>query len=283
MPTFCVNIYLSRGIDPSEGGSLMEASGIIDALPLWALYVITAAIVLASAEAGWRLGNRRRRRAEHEKDAPVGAIVGAMLGLLAFFLAFTFGMAASRYDARKQLVLQEANAIGTAYLRADMLPEPQRSEIRSLFREYAALRVGGVTSIMQPDIMAKSGALHDRLWADAVTSAEKNPGSITGGLFVQSLNEVIDLDATRVTAGRNRIPDMIWLSLCAVTILTMAAVGYHFGLTGEHSWVETLLLTLVFTTVILLIADLDRPQEGLLKVSQQAMIDLINKIGASGR
>ena len=158
----------------------MEVGGIIEALPLWALYIITSAIVLLSAEAGWRLGNYRRQRPQHEKDAPVGAVVGATLGLLAFLLAFTFGMAASRYDTRKQLVLQEANAIGTTYLRADMLPEPQRSEIRNLLREYAALRVGGVTSLMTPEVMAQSGALHDRLWAQAVAVGGQSPNSIVG-------------------------------------------------------------------------------------------------------
>ena len=83
-----------------------------------------------------------------------------------------------------------------------------------------------------------------------------------------------------MAAGRSRIPDTIWFALYLVTILTMAAMGYQFGLTGEHSWPVTILLTLVLTTVILLISDLDRPQQGLLRVSQQAMIDLINKIGA---
>jgi hypothetical protein len=108
----------------------------------------------------------------------------------------------------------------------------------------------------------------------------QSPNSIVVGLFVQSLNEMIDLDETRVTAGRNQIPDSIWLVLYVVTILTMMAMGYQFGLTGEHSWPVTILLVLVFTAVLLLIADLDRPQEGWLKVSQQAMVDLINKIGA---
>jgi hypothetical protein len=258
----------------------VSATGFVDSLPLWALYIITAAVVLLSAEVGWRLGDYNRRRPKHEKDAPVGAVVGSMLGLLAFLLAFTFGMAASRYDARKQLVLQEANAIGTAYLRADMLPEPQRSEIRNLLREYAAPRVQGVTWLMTPDAMAKSSALHDRLWAAAVAAGAQNPGSILGGLFVESLNEVIDLDETRVTAGRNRIPDSIWMVLYAVTILTMAAMGYQFGLTGERSWAVVILLVLVFTAVTVLIADLDRPQSGIVQVSQQAMIDLVNKIGA---
>ena len=161
-----------------------------------------------------------------------------------------------------------------------MVPEPQRSEIRNLLREYVALRVGDVTTLMTPEIMAKSGALHDRLWAEAVAATETNPGSIAGGLFVQALNEVIDLDTARVTAGRNRIPDTIWLALYIVGILTMMAMGYQFGLTGERNWAVITLLVLAFTTVMFLIADLDRPQSGLLQVSQQAMIDLIGKIGA---
>jgi len=133
---------------------------------------------------------------------------------------------------------------------------------------------------MPPAATALSGAMHDRLWTVAVAVGAQSPNSITGGLFIQSLNEMIDLDETRVTAGRNRIPDSIWLTLYFMAVLTMAAMGYQFGLTGEHSWPVTILLVLVFTTVIMLIADLDRPQAGLLKVSQQAMIDLIDKIGA---
>ena len=249
-------------------------------LPVWAPYIITIAIVLLSAEAGWRLGDYRRQRPEHEEEAPVGAIVGATIGLLAFLLAFTFGMAASRYDTRRQLVLEEANAIGTTYLRAEMLPEPQQGNIRNLLREYAAMRVGGVTAIIRPENLAKSSALQDRLWADAVAVGRQNPESIVVGLFIEALNHMIDTDAARVTAGRSRIPKTIWVVLYLVTILAMAAVGYEFGLTGERSWPVTILLALVFTAVILLVADLDLPQQGLLRVSQQAMLDLIAKIGA---
>jgi len=133
---------------------------------------------------------------------------------------------------------------------------------------------------MPPAATALSGAMHDRLWTVAVAVGAQSPNSITGGLFIQSLNEMIDLDETRVTAGRNRIPDSIWLTLYGMTILTMAAIGYQFGLTGEHSWPVTIMLAVVFTAVFVLIADLDRPQAGLLRVSQQAMLDLIDKIGA---
>jgi|WetSurMetagenome_2_1015567.scaffolds.fasta_scaffold99403_2 hypothetical protein len=258
----------------------MQVSGVIDRLPFWALFIGTVAIVILSVEGGWRLGRFRRQRAEHEKEAPIGMIVGAMLSLLAFLLAFTFGMSASRFDARRQLVLQEANAIGTTYLRADILLEPQRSEIRNLLREYAALRVAGAASNITPEVLAKSGAMQDRLWTDAVTVGGQSPNSIVVGLFEQSLNEMISLDETRVTAIRSRIPDSIWFVLYIVTILAMAAMGYQFGLTGERSWWVTIFLVVAFAAVILLIADLDRPQLGLVRVSQQAMIDLLNKIGA---
>lgn len=258
----------------------MQSSGIVDALPLSALYFLTAAAVLISSEIGWRLGNYRRTLPRHEREAPIGAVIGAMLGLLAFLLAFTFGMAATRYDDRKSLVLQEANAIGTTYLRAEMLAEPERSQIQELLRTYAAMRVQGVTALMTPEVRARTAAIHDQLWSKTVSATAGDAESELSALFVSSLNEMIDLDATRVTAGRNRIPDSIWLALYSVALLTMAAMGYQFGLTGERSWPVTIMLTLVFTTVIILISDLDRPQAGFLQVSQQALIDLIHSIGA---
>jgi len=256
----------------------MIAPSFIDRFPLWAIYLITSAVVLLSTEAGWRLGNYRQCSHREEKKAPVSAATGSTLGLLAFLLAFTFGMAATRFDTRKQIVLQEANAIGTTYLRVDFLPEQSQEEARQLLREYAVIRSGGATLIMSPEGMAKSGKLQDRLWAIAADTGTRSD-SIATGLFIQSLNEMIDLDATRVTANRNRIPDSIWLVLCAITILSMAAMGYQFGLTGARSWVTMIFLVMVFTPVILLIADLDRPQAGLLQVSQQPMLDLVSRIG----
>ena len=175
----------------------MQVSGVVDRLPFWVLFIGTVAIVLLSVEGGWRLGNSRRQRAEHEQEAPIDTTVGAMLGMLALLLAFTFGMSASRFDARRQSVLQEANAIGTTYLRVDTLPEPQRSEIRNRLREYATLRVAGASSSLTSEVSAKSGAVQDRLWAAAVAVVRQNPNSIAVGLFEQSLNEMIDLDETR--------------------------------------------------------------------------------------
>ena len=123
-----------------------------------------------------------------------------MLGLLAFILAFTFGLASSRFEARRGLILSEANAIGTSYLRAALLPDPQRTEIRNTLREYTDVRL----TAGQPEkiewSIRRSEELQTRLWSQAVEVAQKKPGPIAG-LFIGSLNEVIDMHAKRVTAG----------------------------------------------------------------------------------
>jgi len=259
----------------------MQTVGLLDHLPLWGLWLATVVVVLLSVEGGFRLGRRRRQRAEQEPEAAVGAMVGATLALLAFMLSFTFGMAASRFDERRRLVLDEANAIGTTYLRAGLLPDPQRTEIRKLLREYVDVRVEGVQQRKIEQALSQSEALHGQLWSQAAALAEQHPGSIVLGLFIQSLNDVIDLHAKRVMAGlRSRIPEGIWDVLYLVTVLAMAAMGYHAGLVGTRRSLALLALVLTFSAVILLVADLDRPGEGLLNVSQQAMIDLRNSLSA---
>ena len=184
---------------------------------------------------------------------------------------------------RRNLVLNEADAIGTAYLRAELLPEPHRTEIRNLLREYVNVRLEGVQPGKLEQAIHRSEELHGRLWSQAVAAVEKNPGFSIAGLFIWSLNEVIDLHSKRVEAGlRRRIPGIIWAALYFITILAMAAMGYYAGLTGTRGSLAILAVVLTFSAVIMLIADLDRPQEGLLKVSQQAMADLRNTMIAPG-
>jgi hypothetical protein len=252
----------------------MQGREPLDFLPLWALFAITLVFTLGAVEAGYWFGRWRGRLAKHEMETPVGAISAALLGLLAFLLAFTFGMAASRFDTRRELVLNEANAIGTTYLRAALLPEPQRTEIRALLRAYVDARLEAARPAMTVTALARSEELQDRLWSQAVIAGEKSPTPITG-LFIQSLNDVIDMHAKRVTMGmRNRIHFTIWGALYFTAILAMLGVGYHAGLTSATRTLATLALAVTFSGILWLIADLDRPQEGLLTASQQAMIDL---------
>ncbi len=253
----------------------MKDGPLLDHLPLWGLFFLTVVIVLLSVEGGYRLGKRRRQSGAPEKESAVGAMVAATLGLLGFMLAFTFGLAATRFDTRRYTVLDEANAIGTTYLRAALLPEPERAESRKLLREYVDVRLTAIQPGKLEQAIDESSALHERLWAQATTAAEKDPRSVPTGLFIQSLNETIDLHAKRVLVGvRNRIPGTVWVTLYLMSILSMTAIGYHEGLTSVSRSPAVLALVLTFAAVMFLIADLDRPQEGLLKVSQQPLIDL---------
>jgi len=262
----------------------MHYAGSLDLLPIWGVFLATVAVVLLAVEGGFRLGQYRRRRSEQEDKPPVGEMVAATLALLAFMLAFTFGLAASRFDVRRGLVIDEANAIGTTYLRAGLLPEPHRSDVRSLLREYVDVRLEAVQPGKLSRSIGRSEELHARLWAHAVAVGEKNPGSIVVGLFIASLNEVIDLHAKRLALGvRNRIPGTIWAALSFVTIIGTSVMGYHAGLAGSGRSLALLALVLAFSAVVTLIADLDRPQEGLLRVSQQTMIDLQKTLAASSR
>lgn len=252
----------------------MDVTAFLDRFPLWSLLPLTVCIALLSIEAGRRIADYRHQHSAVEKEAPVGAMVGGTLGLLAFILAFTFSLAASRFEARRQILLQEANAIGTAYLRAGMLSEPMRTDARNLLREYVDVRLEAVQPGKLDQAMAKSEELHTRLWAVASTAAEKEKNVITS-LYIQSLNQVIDLHATRVMAGvRSRVPGIIWIVLYLLLILVMVMLGYQSGLAKSRRSIAVLALVIGFSSVLYLIADLDRPGQGLLQTSQEAMTDL---------
>ena len=248
----------------------------LDTLPLWGLLLVSVAALWLALEGGYRLGTWRRARAADEKEQPVGAMVGSILGLLALVLGFTFSMAAMRFDARRQAVLEEANAIGTTYLRARLLPDPQQTQISSLLREYVDVRIRGVQEAGKAEeALARSEEIHELLWAQTKDVADQDSHSIVTGIFIQSLNEMIDLHSKRILVGiRSRIPLVIWGGLYGLAILGMAAVGYQCGLCLTRRSPAMPGLVLAFAFVLALIADLDRGQEGLLQVGQQAMIDV---------
>jgi hypothetical protein len=143
-----------------------------------------------------------------------------------------------------------------------------------LLREYVGLRIRGDAGHTVSEAVVRSEAIHNALWAQASAAAEKNPNSIMTGVYVQSLNNLIDLHAKRVMAGlRSRIPLVIWGGLFGLGMLAMAAVGYQAGLSATRRSPAMLGLVMAFSVVLLLIADLDRAHEGMLQVSQQALVD----------
>ena len=247
-----------------------------DAIPLWLLLPATMAFGLLAIEVGFRAGIHRARRSEIERQAPVDAMVGSTLGLLAFVLAITFGMATSRYDTRRQLVVDDSTAIRSVDLRAQLLPEPQRSEIRTLLREYVDAHI---KIALQPEeqsrMLARSEELHVQLWSRIAALGQEPSAAPYLPALTQTLVEMVNLHHKRVNAAiTNRLPMTIWIALYCMMGLAMAMTGYRAGLTGGRSMALTFAVVLAFSAVIVLIADLERPQEGLLSISQQSMLDL---------
>lgn len=205
-------------------------------------------------------------------------IVGAMLGLLAFMLGFTFSLAASRLDARRALVVSEANAIGTTFLRAGLLSEPCQGEIRKLLREYLKGRIKLTESVQPGEEIKRAEEIQGRLWVEAEAAIGRDPASRAAVLFISSLNELIDLHTNRVIFGlRNHIPTAIWAALYFLAVSTIGTMGYHVGLAGVRRFLVIIPPVLAFSVVMSLIADLDRPHKGLLRVSLQALVDLLDK------
>jgi hypothetical protein len=247
-----------------------------DHVSIWVVFLATIGLVFLALEIGVRLGRRRALRGGVKLEVS-GAMIGATMGLLAFMLAFTFNGAAGRHDTRKNLVVEEANAIEKAWLRAGFLADPSRTEVRRLIRDYVDLRVKAAAGDVDlTEAIHQSSGLQDRMWALALEAGQKNAGSITVGLFIQALNEVFDEQLKRVTVGiRNRVPGTIWATLYLLMAVGMAMMGAQVAQSSgtRHFGIE-LALAVSFSVVLFLIADLDRPQEGLINVSQQAMLDL---------
>jgi hypothetical protein len=249
----------------------------LDAIPLWGILVAVTAMLAAGFEGGFRFGRWRRAHVPEEREQVAGAMVASILGLVALVLGFTFSLAAARYDARRLGVLEEANAIGTTWLRTRFLPKPQGDESARLLREYVDVRLQGIREGQTAKAIARSNELHFLLWEQAVASREA-ADTVSTGLYIQSLNQVIDLHATRLLDARSRIPPVLWAALYFLATLGTASVGYTAGLIGQHRSPVAIALILSFACVLYLIADLDRSQEGLIRVSQKPMQELQESI-----
>jgi hypothetical protein len=250
----------------------------MDKLPVGAVFAATILVVVLAIDAGYRLGRASRRRSEAEKESPVSAIAGTILALLAFIMAFAFGIGSDRYDARKALVREEANSIRTAWSRSDFLPEPDRGEAVRLLRDYLDRRLAAVRSDDLAQLHAalvESVRIQRQLWTMAVANARKDMNSDVAALYIESLNELSNIHASRVNVGsQTRMPVGIWLALYALVVLAMLAVGYQTAIAGSgRSWMM-LILAVSFSLVITLIAALDNPLGGYLPVSQQPLEDV---------
>jgi hypothetical protein len=245
-------------------------------MPFIATDLVIAAVVFAglmvALEVGFRAGSRVRLGAEKAAAPQVGAIQGAILGLLGLLLAFSFSAAASRFLERQDLIVDEANAIGTAYLRADLLVEPHRADLKRALKEYTEHRIEvsqRLGSGLDPADLAQVDAMHGRIWRAAVSGVEATPTAMLGVL--PPVNEVLDLHSTRLGAGAKKLPSIVLWLLFGSSWLSIAVIGYGCGVAHDRRAPLTLALTVLVGGLLFVTLDLDRPREGLLQLSDQPL------------
>ena len=255
---------------------------LLDPIPVLGVFVLFAIVCFVFFEIGFRVGRWWQDRMPGEQEGPTDMLVGSLLALMAFVLAITMGMAADRFDARRGLVLAEANAIGKAYLQADYLPEAEAEELQELLREYAPLRIAEVGTT-PAELLAKAAAsepLRQQMWAIVVEAARSGYLSDLMSSLGESVSELESLNESRIVAGvYARVPESIMLLLLVGSALALGMVGYNGGLTRHRSLLSATVLILALGIVTTLVVDLDRPQDGFLTVSQQALKDVQLRIG----
>lgn len=247
---------------------------------LLAIFPASLVLILGAGEVGNRLGERAARR-----GAPgVATLEAAILGLLALMIGFTFSMALSRFEARRDGVVVEAAAIGTTALRARLLPAPHNRESVKLLRDYVQLRLElsrhPVSQQQLNAVIARSNALQEALWQQARAAAAKDAGMVPTGLFMQSLNEMIDDQEKRLAAFSNRLPLIIVIALYGVSIVAIGFAGYGSGIESKRTRLPVYLTGILVAAMVLLIQDIDRPGAGFIKVSQQPMANAAAAIAA---
>ena len=259
----------------------MTVTRLLDSLSIAAIILIFAIVSLACYELAFRAGRWWQARTPGEQEGPTGVLVGSLLGLMAFLLAVTMGMAADRFDTRRGLVVEEANAIGTAYLRADYLPDAEAEQMKALLREYLPLRIASDDIDQVRSSIERSLELHAEMWAIAAAVAESGHSPDLVSSFGESLTDIVSLNQTRVVSGLYaRVPDTILLLLLAGSVLSLGMVGFTAGVAGQRSVLSAVVLVVALGAVLTLVIDLDRPQEGFLQVSQRALSDVQQWIGS---
>ena len=245
---------------------------------LTAIFITGLAIIIGASEIGRRFGVR----AAGKGGSNVATLTGAILGLLALMIGFTFSMTLSRFEARRDAILTEANAIGTAALRARLLPEPQRGQALKLYGEYVKIRLDVTSSpATRADLklaVDRSNALQETMWLQAKAVVAKDPGMVPGGIYIQALNDMIDAQGKRLAAVRNQMPHDILLVLFGIAAVASAFAGYTSGIEARRSRWPIYITGLLISSIILLILDLDRPNAGFIRISQQPMIDTADSI-----
>src|SRR3954454_12248057 len=244
----------------------MEVVGHVYNYVFLAAFFVGMAIVFLASEFGWQLGIRTEG---HGASGNISALEQSLLGLLALIVGFTFLMALTRFEARRDAARNEASAIGTTAWRARLLPEPHRTESLKLLREYAQIRIDyiptGKSFAELPTLIDRSNAIQEALWQQAKALSAKDNNMVPTGLFIQTLNDMIDDQGKRLSALRNYIPDVVLLSLFGIAAVACGFAGYASGLDPLRTRMPVFITAFLICSVIFVILDLDRPNVGFIR------------------
>jgi hypothetical protein len=239
--------------------------------------------MLLGMEAGRRLATRRAALLGPASLAGFGAVEGAIFALMGLLVAFTFSGAAARLDTRRTQIVDESNAIGTAWLRLDLLPAEAQPPLRDLFRRYADARIEAYRRM--PDMeaarveMKRAQDLQTAIWAAAVAASRGQPPS-TALLLLPALNQMIDITTTRTMAMRMHPPAVIYVMLAAVAVAGALLAGYAMA-AGGRSWLHTVAFVTVMAITVWVILDLEFPRAGFIRLDSfdQVLVDVRRSMG----
>jgi len=236
--------------------------------------------LLLCMELGRRLGLANLKEDPDAAQKGIGAIEGAVFAILGLLIAFTFSGAATRFEDRRHLIGQEANAIGTAYLRISILPEGSRQELRELFRRYVDMRIVTYSNMENQTEtnarLAKQALLQNEIWSKAV-SASRDPDvpATAAMLMLPALNEMIDITTTRVVATENHPPTIIFIMLGGLSLFSALLAGYGMSCRGR-SWLHVITYAAIISITLFVIMDLEYPRRGLIRIdgADRVLIEL---------
>jgi hypothetical protein len=241
--------------------------------------------ILVCLEIGWRLRSKGLASETAISDAGLNALDGAVFGLMGLLIAFTFSGAASRFEVRRTLIVQETNDIGTAYLRIDMLPAAAQPALRQDFRDYLDARLEFYARLADDRDAARaaldrSQALQQTIWSESVAAtAQQNSAAVTS-LVLASLNTMFDITTTRRVAMETHPPGAIYLALATIVFASSVLAGYGMAKSGKRNWSHMLIYTGTLALAIYLIVDMDYPRLGLIRIdnADHILVELRNNM-----
>lgn len=229
---------------------------------------------------GWLLGRRRLASEGEDGQSGLGAVEGAVYGLMGLLIAFTFSGAASRFDHRRELMTREVNAIGTVWLRLDLLGEEARSQMRELLRQYVDLEVSSIEQIRDEASLAGAVSqlqkLQSEIWEKAVTEARRDKSVPLAQVLLPALNEMFDIFQERTLAVRQHPPVAVYAMLGLIVLMSGLMVGFGMAKARRQSSVHLIGFSLVMGLAVYFILDLEFPRFGLVTVKEfdRALIEL---------